>query len=33
MHILQTTFEIVSLNAGMKEWHMRPNHSIIIYEN
>jgi len=29
MQTLQTTFEILSVNTGMKEWHMRPNHSIL----
>jgi len=29
MQMLQTTFEIVLMNAGMTEWHMRPNQSIL----
>jgi len=33
MQTLQTTFEILSMNAGMKKWHMRPNHSILFYKN
>ena len=28
----QTTFEIVSMNAGMKEWHMRHNQSILFWQ-
>ena len=30
--MLQTTFEIVSMNAGMNEWHMRPNQSILFWQ-
>jgi len=33
MKIFQTKFEIVSINAGMKEWHSRPKHRILSYEN